>query len=143
MDAMQEVFIKVQKNLKSFRSESSPLTWIQRIATNHCYNVIRAKKAAWHDKYRSEVKTKANATEVTGADVEREELLRLALTGCKPEIAEVAVYYFVDEMTQKEITDLVGISAPTLRKRLRAFIESARTEIQKVMPDVEFEAPPI
>ena len=54
-DALHEVFIKVQNNLDGFRNEASPLTWMTRIATNHCLNVIRAKRAPWHEKYRQEV----------------------------------------------------------------------------------------
>ena len=46
-------------------------------------------------------------------------------------------------MTQQEICALVGLSAPTLRKRLREFIAIARDEIAKAVPGITFEEAPI
>ncbi len=142
-DAMHDVFIKADKNLASFRGEASPLTWLTRIATNHCLNIIRAKKAAWHDKYRREVENAPRGEQKGAERTETEQLVRLCLAQVDPELAEIATYYFVDEMTQKEITELVGISAPTLRKRLRLFIEQSRAEIEKAVPGVTFRPPPV
>ena len=44
-DAMQDVFAKALGHWHEFRSESSPVTWLVRIATHHCLNVIRAERA--------------------------------------------------------------------------------------------------
>ena len=44
-DAMQDVFAKALGAWNEFRSESSPLTWLTRIATHHCLNVMRAERA--------------------------------------------------------------------------------------------------
>ena len=140
-DAMHDVFIKVQKNLAQFRGEASPITWMTRIATNHCLNVIRAKRAAWHDKYKKEVENGPQG-ELKSLQ-ENHQLIRLALAKVEPELAEIATYYFVDEMTQQEICALVNLSAPTLRKRLREFIAIAREEIAKAVPGVEFQEAPI
>jgi RNA polymerase sigma-70 factor (ECF subfamily) len=145
-DAMHDVFMKVQKNLSDFRGDASPITWMTRIATNHCLNVIRAKRAAWHARYQREIE--GGAVHVEGADTtttlkDNQRLLRLALASVEPDLAEIAIYYFVDEMTQLEICALVGLSAPTLRKRLREFIASARAHIALAVPGVEFHEAPI
>lgn len=140
-DAMHDVFIKVQKNLAQFRGEASPITWMTRIATNHCLNIIRAKRAAWHDKYKKEVEN-APLHEQSSLK-ENQQLLRLALANVDPELQELAVYYFVDEMTQQEICALAGISAPTLRKRLRELVAAAREAIAEAVPGVEFQEAPI
>lgn len=142
-DAMHDVFIKVQQNLDSFRGDASPLTWMTRIATNHCLNLLRAKKAAWHERFRNEVKTHVREDENGAKHVENNELLRACLARCDKETAEAAIYYFVDGMTQQEVCELVGLSAPTLRKRLRNFIESSRAEIKLVFPEAEFKESPI
>lgn len=44
-EAVQEVFVKVIKTGKDFRGESSVWTWLYRITTNHCLNLIRRQKA--------------------------------------------------------------------------------------------------
>jgi len=138
-DAMHDVFIKAMRNMEGFRQEAAPLTWLTRIATNHCLNLIRAKKAAWHDKYKSEVKTHVKSEVSDGIRfAEDDQLLRLCLNQVDKELAELAIYYFVDEMTQADICELAGMSAPTLRKRLRAFVQQARDVIQAEMPGVDF-----
>jgi len=43
-DVVQEVFIKVWKNLHSFRQDAQLFTWIYRIATNECLNFLKKKK---------------------------------------------------------------------------------------------------
>lgn len=43
-DATQNTFIKVWKGLSSFRGESKLRTWIYRIASNECINLLRKKK---------------------------------------------------------------------------------------------------
>src|SRR5438552_1491222 len=46
-DAMQEVFAKALTHLPEFRAEASPLTWLVKISTHHCLNLLRAERASW------------------------------------------------------------------------------------------------
>lgn len=43
-DLVQEVFVKVWKNLDKFRQDSALYTWIYRIATNECLNFLKKKR---------------------------------------------------------------------------------------------------
>lgn len=43
-DIAQEVFVKIYKNLKNFKEESSLYTWIYRITINVCIDEIKKKK---------------------------------------------------------------------------------------------------
>jgi RNA polymerase sigma-70 factor (ECF subfamily) len=43
-DLTQEVFVKVWKNIGSFREDSQLFTWIYRIATNECLNFLKKKR---------------------------------------------------------------------------------------------------
>src|SRR4051794_26351158 len=40
-DAMQEVFIRALRSQAEFRAEASPTTWLYRLPTNYCLNLIR------------------------------------------------------------------------------------------------------
>jgi RNA polymerase sigma factor (sigma-70 family) len=145
-DATQEVFVKVARSLEHFRHEASPLTWMTRIATNHCLNVIRAKKAPWHERYRVEVETMGGTVDGGFHLIEHHELLRLVVARVverDPQLAELATYAFVDDMRQQDICALVGISAPTLRKRLREFITIARDELSAHVPGITFAESPL
>lgn len=43
-DTVQDVFIKVWKNIQNFREDSQLYTWIYRIATNEALSALRKKK---------------------------------------------------------------------------------------------------
>ncbi len=43
-DVLQNVFIKVWRNLENFKAESQLFTWMYRIATNESLNFLNAKK---------------------------------------------------------------------------------------------------
>ena len=47
-DVVQDVFIKVWKNLDSFRQDSQLYTWIYRIATNESITFLNKKKKKDH-----------------------------------------------------------------------------------------------
>src|SRR5690242_5889615 len=40
-DAVQEVFMRIMRSSDAFRNQASPMTWIYRITTNYCLNVLR------------------------------------------------------------------------------------------------------
>jgi RNA polymerase sigma-70 factor (ECF subfamily) len=121
-DALQDVFVKVLHALPEFRAAASPSTWILRIATHHCLNLLRARKALWREQLRMVQAGRRQETE----SPDRRELVRLLLAAAPEEAQEVAVLYFVDELTQAEIGQELGRSLPTVRKRLREFLDRAR-----------------
>ena len=43
-DLVQDIFIKVWKNIGSFRGDANLYTWIYRIATNECLTFLSKKK---------------------------------------------------------------------------------------------------
>jgi RNA polymerase sigma-70 factor (ECF subfamily) len=130
-DAMHEVFLKVVTSYDEFRGQSSPLTWLVRIATHHCLNVIRGRKAGWHERYATAVHVGAQAPEPGQQTFERSELVHRLLKKLGRDEQEAAIYYFVDEMSQDEAAKACDCSVPTLRKRLRRFIEVARKELKR------------
>lgn len=143
-DAMHDVFLKVVERHADFRGQASPLTWMVRIATNHCLNIIRSRKAGWHDRYETTVKVDHDGrgpSEVSR--FERRELMRTILGKVDRKFQEAAIYYFVDEMNQEDAAVAAGCSVPTLRKRLRAFIKASRKELKKIDADLIFGDAPI
>ncbi|MGZ6124936.1 MAG: RNA polymerase sigma factor [Myxococcales bacterium] len=121
-DALQDVFVKVLHALPEFRAAASPSTWILRIATHHCLNLLRARKALWREQLRAVHAERRQETE----SPDRRELVRVLLAAAPEEAQEIAVLYFVDELTQAEIGQELGRSLPTVRKRLRKFLDCAR-----------------
>lgn len=129
-DATQEVFVKVMRSLELFRGEASPLTWVLKIATNHCLNQIASKRAGWRELYRQQTEHAHAAFGSTGGEqIERAEQVRRLLGKLDAETQQVAIHYFVDEMTQDEIGAALGRSLPTIRKRIAKFVRVAQKEL--------------
>lgn len=129
-DAMQEVFAKALCNWSEFRAEASPLTWLMKIATNHCLNLMRSQRAGWRDRYERQEQGRGEAD--GGPRIyELRDAVRRLLEQLDPESQAAAVHYYVDEMTLEEVAALLGRSVPTIRKRLQAVAKAAG---QEVMP---------
>ena len=131
-DATQDVFARVLRSPGELASAGSPTSYLLRAATHQCLNVLRASRAAWRD----EIQRMARDRRERGIEPESRELLRALLAAAPDEAKELAVLYFVDEMTQAEIAAETGRSLPTVRKRLREFLAAARAALAEAMPDL-------
>ena len=124
-DAMQEVFMKVMRDRESFRGEASPVTWLYKVTTNLCLNKIR-------DASRRRALLAENAPvrqEESGAAPEDRAAVAALIASLPDELREIAVYYFVDEMNQDEIAEIVGVSRRTVGNRLDEFRVAARAAL--------------
>jgi RNA polymerase sigma-70 factor (ECF subfamily) len=54
-------------------------------------------------------------------DAEARVIVQKILAGVPEELQEIAIYYYVDEMSHEEIAALVGVSRRTVGNRLAAF----------------------
>jgi RNA polymerase sigma-70 factor (ECF subfamily) len=132
MDATQEVFARVTRHYGSFRAEAAPSTWLMRISTNHCLNVIRdsASRRGKLSAQRHELQPADSGTRAFDG-IERAELIRALLIRFDPEIQRLVIHHYLDGMTKIEVADLCGLSVPTVRKRLNLFVRRSRRYLQR------------
>ena len=125
-DALHETFAKVLRNSSGFRGQASPLTWMYRISTNHCLNQIRnqkgrARKLVHH---KEEIAgTGIAAAREEGTDLDQ---IRALLKEVDEETRQCVIHTYFDDCTREETAKLVGISVPTVRKRVNTFLTKAR-----------------
>ena len=131
-DATQDVFARAIRSWDSFDGRSSRGTWLYRIATNLCLNRIR-DAASRRDKLhqRRDERPGAGSGPASPAQVEVHEIVRAVLVDMPEDLARLAVLYYFEDLTQAEIAAEVGLSVPTVRKRLRAFVAQARKRIAR------------
>lgn len=129
-DAMHDVFAKVLSNERQFRAEASPLTWLLKIATNHCLNVMRSSRAAWHRQYEQLQVVRGDSHDGAN-EMEVRNQVRRTLASVDLETQSAAIHYFVDEMTLEEVAALLERSVPTIRKRLQQFATAAQLEMNR------------
>jgi RNA polymerase sigma-70 factor, ECF subfamily len=121
LDAVQDLFVKLQRAIGSYRGEASLLTWIYRVTTNHCLNQLRARRT---ESRALRVLTDRGGdgrgvTPSAAKQVERRDLLRHLLGRFDARKVQILVHLHYDGMTQAEIAEVMGISERAVRKAVQ------------------------
>lgn len=116
-DLVQDIFIKVWKNLDKFREDSKLFTWIYRIATNECLNFLNKKKNKFFlpiNDVAEELSTKIdNGGHISGDEIQMK-LQKALLTLPNKQRLVFNMKYF-DEMKFKDISEITGTSVGALK----------------------------
>ena len=116
-DLVQEVFVKVWKNIDSFREDSQLFTWIYRIATNECLNFLKKKRSRFflpiHD-VANELSTLLDSNPHLDGDKIQVKLQKALLTLPDKQRMVFNMKYF-DEMKYEEISEITDTSVGALK----------------------------
>jgi len=127
-DAMQEVFVRVVRSMSRFRGQSSPATWLYRIATNICLNRIRdARNRQRLDREVLEPPEPSGPAEIWPRDL----ALRV-LSEFDRNTREAVLYAVVEGMNYREVAETMGCSVSLVRKRLAAFRSRAPKKAARI-----------
>ena len=116
-DLVQDVFIKVWKNLSNFRQDSQLYTWLYRIATNESITFLNKKRAKNNisiDELSEQLSESLNDDEYFSGDAIQKKLQQAILTLPEKQKLVFNMKYF-DEMKFQEISDVLGTSVGALK----------------------------
>ena len=142
-DASQEVFIKVYKNLDKFQENSSFSTWLYRITTNTCLDMIRKNKDKKNDiSIDSQVEFEDGEAsfqlEDKNADVEEEILkkerrqaLYEAIQQLNDEHKKMIVLRELQGMSYQEIAEITGANIGTVKSKINRARISLKNSLLK------------
>jgi len=123
-DLVQDVFFKVYKSLPKFRGDSSPYTWIYKIAINTLRNYIKKKKAK---KFFSLEKIPEEIGMGYDPPSRPPSILYDAFKEMPQDLKEVILLYYYEEYGTREISEILDIPEGTVKSRLyraREFIKN-------------------
>jgi RNA polymerase sigma-70 factor (ECF subfamily) len=140
-DVVQEVFLKVFRNIDHFRGQSSLKTWIYRITVNEAHNARR-----WFFRHRRrEVELDTDPRETrdwkeTIADggrspfdvvFDREQagIIEAALERINPVFREAVVLRDITDLSYEEIAEVLAVSLGTVKSRILRGREALRDEL--------------
>ncbi|MCK5123249.1 MAG: RNA polymerase sigma factor [Candidatus Pacebacteria bacterium] len=122
-DLAQEVFLKVYINIQSFKTSKKFSSWIYRIAHNEFINAIKKKGKEPISFFDSDVLFPHPVSKENTDKQITESELRAMLDKCinklKPKYREPIVLYYFEELSYKEIADILCIPISTVGIRLR------------------------
>jgi len=135
-DAVQEVFLKIFRNVGSFRLESSLKTWVYRIAVNEARNQRR-----WFGRHKRQEVCLEPAEAHGSIDLlsdpglspleealqhEAHGMLEDALGHMNPKFRAVLVLREIEDLSYEEIGDILEISLGTVKSRILRGREALR-----------------
>jgi RNA polymerase sigma-70 factor (ECF subfamily) len=123
-DVMQEVFARALKARAALPNAAASMGWLYRITTNICLSGIR-------DRTRRRQILERWAPNPTPTAVlpviDCALTIRALLRDVPDDLQQLAIYYFVDEMSQSEIAVATGIPRRTVGYRLEQFRARAQS----------------
>ncbi len=121
-DVVQEVFIKVYENIQSFDSSQKFSSWIYRIAHNTYINVLKKNsRMPMHLFDFDELLSYTVVEDPIVREKEQAEIKQLVDHGLEklaPQYREIVLLYYIEELSYKEISDVLHIPIGTVGIRL-------------------------
>ena len=115
-DLTQETFIKIFKNLDTFREDSKLYTWIYRIATNLCINHLNSKKRRFFlpiADITQELISHIDHSDISGDEIQKR--LQKALISLPEKQRLVFNMKYFEEMKYEDISEITGTSVGALK----------------------------
>lgn len=128
-DLVQDVFIKVWKNLENFRSDSQLYTWIYRIATNESITFLNKQKQRNNtplDEVSGELEQTLVASSYFDGDKIQLKLQKALLTLPEKQRLIFNMKYF-DELKYEEISEITGTSVGALKASFHIAVKKIET----------------
>jgi RNA polymerase sigma-70 factor, ECF subfamily len=128
-DLAQEIFIKAFRAIRSYNFQSSFVTWLSRIATNHCYDYLRHERASrvsfyWQMGEDSQQELEAKAQSQPEGALDHEEQLALKdlvdklLERAPENDRKILLLKELQDYSVEEIAEILNLKPTTVKVRL-------------------------
>ena len=141
-DVVQEVFLKVFRNIGTFRNQSSLKTWIYRIAVNEVHNYRR-----WFFRHRRQevilegenergrsfgdtVPDRGRSPYDRALDGEKRAMIEDALARINPMFRAALVLRDIEDLSYEEIAEVLEVSLGTVKSRITRGREAMRRQLE-------------
>ena len=118
----QDAFVKAFRSLKNFKMKSRFGTWLYRIVYNTAVSMVRSRKKGILslEDFPAEIIDflGENGSEDEAEKEYRNSLINFALQKITDEERGLISFYYFDEMTIEEISDITGISKSNIKVKL-------------------------
>ena len=151
-DVVQEVFLKIFRNIGTFRSQSSLKTWIYRIAVNEVHNyrrwffrhrrqeVVLEDESQGGKNFGDTVPDRGRSPYECALDGEKRVMIEQALARINPMFRAAVVLRDVEDLSYEEIADILNISLGTVKSRITRGRDAMRRQLEgRLDPETELQ----
>jgi len=143
-DLVQDSFVRVLKSIRRYTHQGSFSTWLYRIAINLCRDHLKRKRlplVSLHDYYTTgsgervyvhdRIQDEGARTDESLKTEEREELVRRLLASLPEEERIVILLKEYQELTFREIAEVLEVPEGTVKSRLYHGLKSMRESLER------------
>lgn len=133
-DLTQEIFVKCYKALPTYKGQAKMKTWLWRIAINHCKDYFKSwhyRKVMVSEKLSLFSSPKQKSVEEEVIQKSEDESLVSVVMNLPIKYREVIYLFYFEEMSLKQIEELIGIKQNTVKTRLRRAKELLKDELKE------------
>lgn len=142
-DMSQEVFIKMFKNINSFQFKSKLSTWIYRVATNTCIDLVKKFKqdntysldegieSVDGEKNYIEISDVSMAPENVYGRYETRDVINQAIKNLNEEYRTVIILRDIEGLSYDEISEVLSCSVGTVKSR----ISRGRRKLREILSE--------
>lgn len=116
-DMLQEVFVKIFKNLSSYSDQFKFYTWAQRIAVNHCINHQKKMGVDYDFKEDMGVYDSAESVDEYESQSYKVEQVKDSIMQLPSGYREILSLYLLEGYDHREISEILGISESTSKSQ--------------------------
>ncbi len=136
-DAAQDAFLSVWKNINKFQFRSQFSTWLYRIVTNKCLNVIDQRKRRKTDPMEIDdsqpwVPLNTVTPEQEALRSEQSEILHSALSRLKESYRTILILRELRELSYEEIAEVLNCTLGRVKSRLHEARKALRAELERI-----------
>lgn len=132
-DVVQNIFIKVWKNLEKFREDSQLYTWIYRIAVNESVTFLKNKQMrsfiSFGDYPAEQIKALNDDNFYSGSEIEKK--LQKALINLPHQQRTVFNLRYFDELSYEEMSGILGVTTGALKASYHIAVKKIEKQIKQ------------
>ena len=123
-DATQESFIKAYKNLERCSDDDEAKLWLFRIASNHCFDILRARSRQLPP--IDQLFANANGGPSVEDQLANRLLAKELVAQASERVRPAAQLHYVDCLPTDEVAQILGVTRRTVENHLAAFLREVR-----------------
>ena len=137
-DAAQEVFLKAYQSLDKFKGSSALSTWLYRIASNHCLDLLRKEARQKAESLEAILEGEGGAVErlLSEPDQQRRaedaDLIERVLRALPPDYRLILTLREIEGLSYEEIMEAMDCTLDSVKARLRRARESLEESLRHI-----------
>jgi RNA polymerase sigma-70 factor, ECF subfamily len=136
-DSLQEIFIKVFDRIKNYRGDSAFSTWLYRMTTNHCLDILRRRKILSFLGFENTPEVEDKKQDGRAIDLGLSPVITKALEKLPDKQKACLLMREMEELSYEDVANALGLSLGSVKSnihRAKAFLKEC-LEKEGVSPE--------